>query len=197
MWSCCAWMNDSHTSCMWNAVEKDFACPVPLQPCILMFQFMLLRMFWETFVLCSVYHLFCRPNVKVDICWICFVWSAQFVENIDLCFGVFLLAQLSVKGWSFSAAPAAYRSQCLCIDDWARRHTHTYMHDGTCPSDSIKVKNSTARVMHGSTGQNQPCVFLLEKCKAKVEESWVQLWKALMGFFRALQDNNLFSSPTV
>lgn len=52
---------------------------------------------------CSfVYHLaHCfsgRANSKVDMRLICFVSSAQFVENIDLFFGIFLLAYLSVQG---------------------------------------------------------------------------------------------------
>lgn len=91
--ACCAWVNDSHTLCMWNPVEKDFIYLVPLQLYILMYQFMFLWLFRETFVHCSLYHLLCRANVKVDISWICFVCSAQFVENIDLFFGIFLSAQ--------------------------------------------------------------------------------------------------------
>lgn len=52
----------------------------------------------ETFVYSLVYRLFARADAKVDIFWICFVSSAQFVENIDLFIGDFLSPYLSVKG---------------------------------------------------------------------------------------------------
>lgn len=92
VWLCRAavheWMIPTHRACG-TRLKKTFMHPVPLQLYILMLQFMFLWLFRETFVLCLVYHLFFRANVKVNISWICFVCSAQFVENIDLFFGLF------------------------------------------------------------------------------------------------------------
>lgn len=68
------------------------------------------------------------------------------------------------------------------VDRLTHIHTRTHMHGCTRSSDSMKVKCITNRSA-ASMGQIQPCVFLLEKHKTKVEESWVQLLKTLMGFF--------------
>lgn len=73
--------------------------------------------------------------------------------------------------------------------------THTWV-TAHVSSDPMKVKRLTNGPGSLRGAESAMCLFFLLE-KTKVEESRVQLWKALMGFFRALQDNDLFSSPTI